>query len=437
MQDFITEIQQRVLVYDGSKGVMLQRKGLQGNEAAESWNLNRPDDVREVYRSYQKAGSDVLQTNTFQGNRISLGHFGIENQTYDLSYRGVKLAKEIAGPTNLVAASAGPTGQLTYPLGELTFEQAYQIYKEQSTAFADAGADCIHFETFTNIVELRAAILAAKENTALPIIASCSYDSGKTLYGNPPEVCAIIAESLGATMTGANCSSGPDKLIEVIQQMQTVASGPLMVKPNAGLPEMSNGQVSFKDTPEQFRQYVKEFCRLGVRLIGGCCGTTPEFIRAIRAEVDKLELGSFISLAKPAIIASSYQYKKLTELKDLRFKSLRIDEGPMANALIAGDYSEVIDAARDLIFDGADILSVEFSGATPPIDLPEFVSQFSLNIKHPIVLKGDDFQLLEGFIRLYPGQAGIVKIPGVDALQKKYGCIIIDPKFLTELTLLN
>lgn len=428
MNNFLSEIQKRVLIYDGSKGVMLQRKGLKGEEAAEFWNVSRPEDVKDVYRAYKTAGSDVLQTNTFPGNRPSLEHYHLADKVYELNYTGVKLAREIAEGSNWVAASSGPTGLMPYPLGELTFDGAYQIFKEQVTAFVDAGTDCVNFETFTNIAEMRAAILAAKENSSLPVIASCSYDAGgKTLFGNPPEVCAVIAQSLGADLVGANCSAGPEGLVEVIKRLHTVATVPLQVKPNAGLPEVVDGKTIFKDTPDQFRQFVKAFCDQGVRLIGGCCGTTPEFIAAIKQEVARLGAVPFETAKEEAYIASPFQLLRMDEAGSHPVGRLKLGEGDLKSALETGDYPMVFDSARDLIFDGAAILYLDFTNFDGKLDIAEFISNFNLNIKVPIVIQSSNAEFLAEFIRYYPGKAGVVQTAGVEGIIEKYGCLGLKP----------
>jgi len=175
MKDFLREIEKRVLIYDGSKGYMLQEVGLKGGECGEFWNITKKDEVKSVYLKYFAAGSDVIQTNTFPGNRAHLEKFSLSERTYDINYWGTKLAREAAGDDRLVAASIGPTGTLFEPSGELSFEAAYEIYKEQVQAVVDGGADIINFETFTDVAEMRAALLAAKENSNLPVICSMSF----------------------------------------------------------------------------------------------------------------------------------------------------------------------------------------------------------------------------------------------------------------------
>jgi len=275
MKKFTDEIRKKVLVYDGSKGTMLQREGLKGGECAELWNITHPDKVRKVYESYKKAGSDVIQTNTFQGNRIALEAHGLADKLYELNYEGVKLAKEVMGNDGYVAASIGPTGKLFEPSGDLTFKQAYEIYKEQVKAVIDGGADIINFETFTDIAEIRAAFLAAKDIDDIPVICSMAFESnGRTLMGTDPYNAAVILSSLGADMVGVNCSLGPEHMLDIVKSMSQ-AGIPLSVKPNAGLPKVVDGCTVFDATPDDFASLASEYIKYGARLIGGCCGTFP------------------------------------------------------------------------------------------------------------------------------------------------------------------
>jgi methionine synthase I (cobalamin-dependent) len=229
----------KVLVFDGSKGVMLQQKGLEGGASAEEWNLTHPEQVREVYQSYIDAGADVIQTNTFCANAPLLKNHGLQEQLYAINYEGAKLALDTVSGTDVqVAASIGPTGLFFQPAGDMTFEMAVNIFKEQLQPLADAGIDVVNFETFTDINEMRAAIIAAKEMGGFQVVASMTYQGARTMSGNPPAACAVTCSALGAMFVGANCSGGPESLIGPIQEMDLVTNTSLCVKPNAGLPEM-------------------------------------------------------------------------------------------------------------------------------------------------------------------------------------------------------
>ncbi|NLM45236.1 MAG: homocysteine methyltransferase [Firmicutes bacterium] len=425
MHDFLQSLRKRVLLYDGSKGVMLQGRGLRGDEAAESWNLLKPEEVKDVYRQYKEAGSDVLQTNTFPGNSVTLGNHGLGDKVADINAAGVKLAREVAGRDVFVAASVGPTGLFLEPAGELSFELAYGIFREQVKALAEAGADLINFETFSDLNELRAAILAAKENTELPVIASLTFHKGsKTLSGNPAEVCAIVCQALGADVVGANCSGGPESLLEPIKKMSAVASVPLAVKPNAGLPEIKNGKAVYNQTPEMFSSYAQDFIACGVRLIGGCCGTTPEHIRALKKELAGIEAPEAAIRNIPAI-ASAYSYFVCGA--DDRCKQLPLWLKKPADALTAGDFDEIITAALEREAEGADYLLLDF-GDLCDFRVSEFASSFGFSVKVPVVVKTGSPDVLAKFLRYYPGRAGVVptgQTAGSRAICMHYGALFL------------
>lgn len=426
MKSFLSAIQERVLLYDGSKGVMLQKRGLKGSEASESWNLSKPDEVKNLYNLYKQAGSDVIQTNTFPGNRVTLEKHGIGDKTYLVNLEGVKLAKEVAGDNVYVAASVGPTGLIFEPAGDLSFDKAYEIFKEQVRAIEDAGADSINFETFTDLNELRAAILAAKETTSLPIIASLTFnDNNRTLSGNSAEVCALVCESLGVSVVGANCSGGPDSLIEPIKKMYSVASIPLSVKANAGMPELVNGEVVYKQSPEQFSAYTKEFIENGVRLIGGCCGTTPEFISAVKKELEGIKAPDLESKSSFAI-ASAFNHLVLAKNNELVGQELSLKDDDAVNMLKDGDYFSLL---RDYKTASMDFLLLDFGNINEAFDVWAFISNISYLIKKPLIIKCESIEILDKFLRYYPGRVGVVLSddlkPSLSQL-KHYGALILN-----------
>lgn len=423
MKSFLSSIQERVLLYDGSKGVMLQREGLTGTEAAESWNLSNPEVVKNLYSKYKASGSDVIQTNTFPGNRVTLGKHGLGDKTYQLSFAGVKLAKEITGDGTYVAASVGPTGELLEPSGTLNFDNAYSIFAEPLKAIEDAGADLVNFETFADLNELRAAILAAKETTNLPIIASVTFNANsRTLFGNSAEVCAIVCQSLGAVVVGANCSGGPDSLLEPIKKMYSVASIPLCVKANAGVPVMEDGKIIYHQKPEQFSSYTKEFIENGVRLIGGCCGTTPEFINEIKKVLIDLETPE-LDLKSAPTIASAYNHLVLSPDSNYSVKKLTQDD---VVTLINGNFSSLIQESKSVQLD---YLLLDFGTIDATFDVWSFAGKFGLLIKKPVMIKSESPELLYKFLRYYPGKAGVVlsdNSPLSLSQLQHYGALIVN-----------
>lgn len=427
MKSFLTSIQERVLLYDGSKGVMLQKRGLKGNEASESWNLSKPDEIKNLYNLYKQAGSDVIQTNTFPGNRVTLDKHRLGDKTYQVNFEGVKLAKEVAGDNTYVAASVGPTGMIMEPAGELSFDKAYDIFKEQLKAIEDAGADVVNFETFTDLNELRAAILAAKETTSLPIIASVTFnDNSRTLSGNSAEVCGIVCEALNVEVVGANCSGGPDSLLEPIKKMHGVVSIPLSVKANAGMPELVAGEAVYKQKPEQFSAYTKEYVEHGVRLIGGCCGTTPEFISALRKELNEIKVPD-LELRSNTMIASAFSYLELSN-KELSIEKLFINND-LRDVLKKGDFYSLL---QDYKAAKMDCLFIDFGDMNVTFDVWEFISTISYLVKKPLIIKCDSLEIVDKILRYYPGRVGVV-LSNTSNLSreqlKHYGALILNDKF--------
>ncbi|HBW33951.1 MAG TPA: homocysteine methyltransferase [Desulfosporosinus sp.] len=426
MKDFLRSIHERVLLYDGSKGVMLQRRGLKGNEASESWNLSKADEVKNIYNLYKQAGSDVIQTNTFPGNRVTLEKHRLGDKIYQINFEGVKLAKEVAGDNTYVAASVGPTGMILEPAGDLSFDNAYNIFKEQLRAIEDAGADIVNFETFTDLNELRAAILAAKESTKLTIIASVTFnENSRTLSGNSAEVCALVCQSLGVAVVGANCSGGPDSLIEPIKRMYSVASIPLSVKANAGMPALVNGEAVYNQKPEQFSSYTKEFVENGVRLIGGCCGTTPEFISAIKKELDEIK-APVLELRSSSTITSAYNYLDLSKDKEYSIQELSLTEDKAVNMVKSGDFYNLF---RDCKTADMDYLLIDFGNIKEPFDIGGFISTLSFSIKKPLIIKAESTEILYKFLRYYPGRVGVVFSDNTEtsfSQLRHYGALILN-----------
>ena len=407
--DSLTRLmREKVLLYDGSKGFMLQKKGLRGDEAAEYWNITKPDIVRQIHEMYRQAGSDVLQTNTFPGNRATLGKHGLGDQVYRINYEGVKLAKEAAGGARYIAASIGPTGRLYEPAGDLTFDGAYDIFREQVKAIADAGADFINAETFMDLSEMRAAIIAAKENSRLPVIAALTFEkSSRTLFGNPAEACAIVCHSLGAAATGANCSSGPEGLLEPIKKMRSVVAAPLIAKANAGIPALVGGAAVYNETPEQFSRYAREFVDQGVRLIGGCCGTTPEYIAALRKELERIVAPEPVWEENYAI-ASGFAYIGDMRKQSLLSTTAPLYEGGLAEALDNEDIDGAVDILLEYESEQSDYLLLDFGPLAPAFNARDFAVQIGGAIRKPIVIKTVSAELKEVFLRYYPGRAGVI-----------------------------
>lgn len=289
MGDFLAQLQRQVVIFDGAMGTMLQAEGLSPGECAELWNVERPGIVQKIHRAYFEAGAQVVETNTFGANSIKLAAFGLESRTHELNYRGGRLAKELAPPGGLVAGSVSPTGKFLWPLGDLSFPQLAEIYKEQIAALAEGGADLICIETMSDMEETAAAIQAARAVCSLPVIATMTFSLDavgfRTIMGISPEIAAIRLKREGVDIIGSNCGQGMDEMILLMKQMRSLTPLPLIAQPNAGLPQLSEGAVTYPQSPEDFAQKVPELLQTGVNVIGGCCGTTPEHIRLLAEKV--------------------------------------------------------------------------------------------------------------------------------------------------------
>jgi 5-methyltetrahydrofolate--homocysteine methyltransferase len=291
MMDWLHEISKgNLLVSDGAMGTMLQSMGLQAGQSPETWNLTHPEEVQQVHRAYLEAGAQLLTTNTFGGNRLRLMAHNVNGHELlrEINRRAVELAREVAGDSAAVIASVGPTGELMEPLGDLSEEQAFEVFSEQMAALQEGGADTVILETFMALEEIVVALRAAK-SLGLKVIASMSFAANqRTMMGVTPEQAAITLAQEGAQVVGANCSTGAQEMVPVIQRMRGAVSIPLIAQPNAGMPVLQGGRAVYTQKPEEMAAFAPQFVEAGARIIGSCCGSTPEFTRAIVAALKRL-----------------------------------------------------------------------------------------------------------------------------------------------------
>lgn len=425
------------LFFDGGTGSILQEKGLQPGELPETWNLLHPDRILDLHRGYLEAGADIYNTNTFGANRLKFP----ENLD-EIVASAVKLAKEArtqAGRDEdaYVALDIGPTGKLLAPMGDLSFDDAVDIFGEVVRIGAREGADLVLIETMNDSYEAKAAVLAAKENCDLPVFITCVFDgSGKMLTGGTPESMVAMLEGLGVDALGVNCSLGPAQMIPIVERLVKAAHVPVLVNPNAGLPKSVDGRTVYDVDPEAFAGYMKQIAELGAAAVGGCCGTTPDYIRAEIAAVRPLPLlppqgreqtviASFSRTveigraARPVIIG-----ERINPTGKKRFKQ----------ALVDHDIDYIVDQGLQQEDAGADVLDVNVG--TPEIDevalLDEVVCRLQSVLALPLQIDTSNPEAMERALRHYNGKALINSVNGkqevmaeVFPLVKKYGGVVV------------
>jgi len=270
------------VVTDGAWGTQLQARGLAAGECPDAWNLSHPERVEQVARAYVDAGSQVIITNTFGANRFTLARHGLADKAAEINRAGVQISRTAAAGRARVFASIGPSGVMLL-MGEVSEEELQAAFAEQARAMAEAGADGIVVETMSDPAEAKLAVAAAR-GTALPVVACMTFDSGKdhdrTMMGTTPEEAAELLTEAGADCIGSNCGQGIEGFIGIAKRL-AAADRPVWIKANAGLPQMVDGQTVYAQTPAGFARYVPDLIDAGANFVGGCCGTTPEFIKAV------------------------------------------------------------------------------------------------------------------------------------------------------------
>lgn len=275
------------VITDGAWGTQLQSYGLSGGACPDQWNLSHPEIVERVPRDYLEAGSQIVLTNTFRANRISLAHYDLADQTAEINRRGVEISRRAVEGRAYVFATMGPSGKMLVA-GEVSREELKQAFGEQANALAAAGTDAIVVETMSDVNEAEVALQAAKE-TGLPVVACVVFDSGPngdcTMTGVAPEEAARWLDAAGADVVGANCGPGIEGYVDICRRMRAATDKPLWMKPNAGIPEMVNGEVIYRTTPREFGEHAPALLDAGAQFLGGCCGTGPDFIAALSQKV--------------------------------------------------------------------------------------------------------------------------------------------------------
>jgi 5-methyltetrahydrofolate--homocysteine methyltransferase len=452
----------RAALFDGGFGTQLQARGLPAGKPPALWNLERPDVVEEVHRAYIRAGCDIVTANTFSANPWALGDAALAEETMRAGVRIAKRAVAAEG-RGIVALDVGPSGHMIDPYGDLLFDDAAAGYERVIRAGARENPDVILLETFTDAYEAKAAVVAA-QCARLPILVSCSFgDSGRLLSGENPAALVPMLEGMGVSAIGANCGAGPEGMREVVEQLARAASVPIFANPNAGLPERDGDQFVYRLSAETFAAQSVELLRAGARMLGGCCGTAPEHISALREALHGITVPPVVERRTCTVTSGAHAYtigKKPMWIAD---RILPVRDEKLFNALANRDFDLLIDAAQEIEEQGAHAINVDVSGVvavcagrgsglseeghdaplqtdSEPVPVPvseaelfsQFIPALQSVVKLPLSIDTADPVALEAALRAYRGKPIINAMDGTQAsmdavlpLVKRYGGVII------------
>jgi len=430
IKDYIKE---NILVFDGAMGTMLQKLGLKISDLPEELNVLESEKIINIHRKYVDAGAKVITTNTFGANEIKLkqSEFSVE-RIIDKAIDNVKKAR--GNKEVLIALDIGPIGQLLEPMGTLKFEEAYEIFKRQVTQGQKSGADIILIETMTDLYEAKAAILAAKENTNLPVFCTMTFEKNKrTFTGCTPVSMVLTLEGLGVDALGVNCSLGPNELEDIVDEIIKYSSVPIMVQPNAGLPTVKDGKTIYNIKPKEFAAFQRSIVEKGVRIVGGCCGTTDEFIREIVYSLKDVQ----VKKLKEKNICGVCSSTKAVLIDGVKIIGERINptgKKLFKEALRNNDIDYILKEAIGQVESGADILDVNVG--LPEIDeeetMKKVIKEIQSIIDTPLQIDSNNSKVIEKALRVYNGKAIVNSVNGEDKvldnvlpLIKKYGAAVV------------
>lgn len=449
-ENFIDRLKRGKLVLDGATGSNLQKRGMPAGVCPEEWILENKDILRDLQVEYIKAGSDVLYAPTFSGNRIKLAEYGLADNARDINIRLVNISKEAvkeagAGRDIYIAGDITMTGKQVYPAGTLMFEELVEIYKEQVMYLYEAGVDFIVVETMMSLQECRAAVIAVKETCNLPVMVTLTFnEDGRTLYGTDPGTAALVLNALGVAAVGVNCSTGPGKMVDIVEKMAAYADIPVAAKPNAGLPQLDkDGNTVYDLEPDGFAEEMMALARAGADILGGCCGTTPEHIQALCSLLEVKSLKNSASFK-----ARQGNVKRRALSTERNVLDIELDGG----FLVVGErinptgkkalQSELSEGCFDIVTEmaesqeelGASVLDVNMgmNGIDEKEMMVKAVYELSIASNLPLSIDSSHPDVVEEALRIYPGRALINSIslePGkferLLPAAKKYGAMFI------------
>lgn len=436
MADIKEYIGKKVLLIDGAMGTLLMEEGIRPDENFDLQNILKPETVKLIHKKYVGAGADIIETNTFGANRLKLSEYGIADKVFEINSAAVKLAKEAAGGQAFVCGSIGPLGKLIYPVGDVSFQDASDIFAEQAKALESAGADCLCVETISDLQEMRAAVIGIKSFTKLPIIASMTYDkNGATIFGTNPESASTVLDTLSVDVISANCSTGPQDLLKIAKSLTSSSNMPVMIMPNAGMPKIINGKTIYDMTPDKFADYAKKLISLGVSIVGGCCGTRPEHIAAIR---EIIKNGQKVKVRPKTNKSLKFSSRTRTVIvKKNKFFSIGERINPTGKKLLKDDIASqsfILLKEEALLQKRAGLLDVNVSVAdtNEPQNMAAAVNIIQKATDSALCIDSPNIIAVEAGLREFCGRALLNSVNGkkeslekVLPIAKKYGAAII------------
>ena len=430
-------LKDNILIFDGAMGTMLQKEGLPIGDNPEIFGIKNPHKLLKIHKKYLEAGSNVLTTNTFGCNELKVNKLGYTVE--EVIDRAVSIAKQAIEESDkskprFVALDIGPIGEMLEPMGTLSFDRAYEIFKRQAIQGEKSGADLIIIETMMDLYEAKAAVLAAKENTNLPVICTMTFDeNGRSFTGCLPEAMVATIEGLGVDALGVNCSLGPKQLLPIVKTITELANVPVIVQANAGLPVIKEGQAVYEMNDEEFFQGVKDFVDLGVSIIGGCCGTNETFIKKICDNIDKLQKKE-PKRRKSTIVCSAAKYIDIQGPTIVGERLNPTGRQPLIDAYVSGNNDYVINLALEQSNEGSEILNVNVG--VPDLDEERAMKRVIKGIQEvvdvPLQLDSSNVKALEVGLRYYNGRTIVNSVNGKEKsletilpIVKKYGACLV------------
>lgn len=441
-KQFRTLTEQKIVVLDGATGSNLQKQGMPTGVCPEQWILEHREIMKNLQKEYIASGTDILYAPTFTANRIKLEEYGLAEHIEQMNHDLVKISREAISESRAdhsvyIAGDLTMTGQSLYPMGTLQFEELVEIYKEQVQYLLEAGVDLFVVETMMSLQECRAAVLAIKETSELPIMVTLTFnEDGRTLYGTDPATAMIVMESMGADAVGVNCSTGPDKMVEVVEKMKVYANVPIIAKPNAGLPKLQDGKTVYDMDADTFAEEMMLLVNAGVGIVGGCCGTTPEHIGKLVDKVTKI-IPEKIEEKGHRVLTTERMTLDIPLEGAFQIIGERINptgKKALQAELREGNLDMVNQFAEEQIACGASILDVNMgmNGIDEKEMMLKCVYELTSMYNIPLSLDSSHVSVLEAALRIYPGRALInsislesEKFEKLIPIAKKYGAMFI------------